>query len=157
MQTNNMASIMKPIKLAPIRMSELSSQPNKVSEKALVKNTYTPPNRRNGKVEAPVISSIDFNTSAFPSIGTSVVKQASFGGFKQKVLDLIERDKLDEIERNRVREVDYEKMTREEKISAGWVMLPLGNIKEAGLRLNERISRYNYNTIPPLTFEEYLS
>jgi hypothetical protein len=156
MQSDNMASTMRPIKLAPIRMSELSGPSNQVPNKPPVKNTYQPPNRRNnGKIETPVISSIDFNTAAFPSIGTSVVKQASFGGFKQKILDLIEKDKLDEIERNRIPEVDYNKMTRDEKINAGWSILPLGNIREAGIRLNETISRYNNNIIPSLDFEEY--
>lgn len=120
-----MANKMNPVILAPIRMSDLSGV--QLTDKAPLKTAYVPPNRRQGKVEKEIITSLDFNSAAFPSMANSVPqeKPLTFGGFKQKVLDLLEKEKLDEIERNRAAESDYAKMTNEELINDGWAILPL--------------------------------
>jgi len=120
-----MANKMNPIVLAPIRMGDLSGV--QLTPKAPVKTAYVPPNRRDAKVEKEMITSLDFNSPAFPSMANSVPqeKSATFGGFKQKVLDLLEKEKLDEIERNRLPEADYTRMTNEELINDGWAILPL--------------------------------
>lgn len=116
---------MNPVILAPIRMGDLSGV--QLTDKAPLNTAYVPPNRRQGKVEKEIITSLDFNSAAFPSMTNSIPQEKSltFGGFKQKVLDLLEKEKLDEIERNKVSEIDYTKMTNEELINDGWAILPL--------------------------------
>ena len=120
-----MANKMNPIVLAPIRMGDLSGV--QLTPKAAVKTAYVPPNRRDAKVEKEIITSLDFNSAAFPSMANSIpqAKSPTVGGFKQKVLDLLEKEKLDEIERNRLPEADHTRMTNEELIKDGWAILPL--------------------------------
>lgn len=120
-----MANKMNPVILAPIRMGDLSGV--QLTDKTPLKTAYVPPNRRQGKVEKEIITSLDFNSAAFPCMANSVPQEKSltFGGFKQKVLDLLEKEKLDEIERNRLVETDYTKMTNEQLINDGWAILPL--------------------------------
>lgn len=149
------------VKLAPIRMSEIKASAEADSPAKSVMtpvptpmpNTparYAPPNKRAAPV-TPVIVTLDFNSEAFPSLHESpIVKTQTATGFKQKILDLIAKEALDEAERNRVIEEDPKKMTKKELLDAGWAILPLGNIKESGLRFNQRMSE-----IRVTPYEEY--
>lgn len=122
---------MSNVKLAPIRMSEI-----KATDTPVVTARYAPPSKR--VALEPIVTSLDFNSAAFPSLyDTPVVRSPTVGGFKQKILDLIAKEALDEAERNRVIE-DPKLMTKQQLLNTGWASLPLGNIKEAGLRFNEK-------------------
>jgi len=144
------------IKLAPIRMSDIkisaevdspakslaSPVPTPIPATPMYSSRYAPPNKR-APSSTPVVTTLDFNSAAFPSLNSesplASQKPTGVGGFKQKILDLIAKEALDEAERNRVIEEDPKKMTKEELLNAGWAILPLGNIKESGLRFNQRM------------------
>lgn len=141
------------VKLAPIRMSQIKADADTGSPaKSLITPTptpmpntparYAPPNRRPTPV-APVVTTLDFSSEAFPSLNDSpMAKGPAVTGFKQKILDLIAKEALDEAERNRVIEEDPKKMSKQQLLDAGWAILPLGNIKESGLRFNQTMSQY---------------
>lgn len=141
------------MKLAPIRMSEIKASAEADSPaKSLMTPTptpmpntparYAPPNRRPPPV-TPIVTTLDFSSEAFPSLHESpMAKGPAVTGFKQKILDLIAKEALDEAERNRVIEEDPKKMSKEELLDAGWAILPLGNIKECGLRFNQTMAQY---------------
>lgn len=127
------------IKLAPMRMSDLKITPD-ATTKNPVSSRYTPPSKRAATLP-PIVTSLDFAGGDFPSLDSSprMVKSPSVGGFKQKILDLIAKDELDEAERNGVSEIDPKKMTQQQRLESGWAILPVGNIKESGLRFNEKL------------------
>lgn len=111
--------------LAPMRMGDLANaRPPAITPPTADTNTrYLPPNMRKGSKaqETSIVKTLDFNSPAFPSLGLNVAKAHNTGDFKQKVLDLLEKEALDEAERGRIGEVDIRKMTREEKIKdGGW-------------------------------------
>jgi hypothetical protein len=139
--------MMRPTILAPIRMCDVATSSVPPANKNTSKNSYMPPSKRTTKPDEPLITSLDFSSSLFPSIGSATVKPVMMGGFKQKILDLLAKEELDEIERNRLVEVDHRKMNHTELINAGWAILPLtGNIKNAGQRLNATLESGSKNT-----------
>jgi len=107
--------------LAPIRMGDLSARNTTTpTATATAPSRYLPPIMRKG-IKEPTVTSLDFNSPAFPTLGSPTAKQQTSGNFKQKVLDLLEKEALDEIERHRINEFDIRKMTREEKVNdGGW-------------------------------------
>jgi hypothetical protein len=155
------------VKLAPIRMSEIKANADTGSPaKSIITPTptpmpntparYAPPNRRPAPV-TPVVVSLDFNSEAFPSLHESpIAKGSTVTGFKQKILDLIAKEALDEAERNRVIEEDPKKMTKEELLNAGWAILPLGNLKESGLRFNQNMLSYKLAEIHAAPYQSYV-
>jgi len=83
--------------------------------------SYLPPSlRATQKKELPV----NLEGLNFPSLSTAAPVQVKFhAGFKQTILNLIEKEQLDEIERNREPELDPKKMTLAQLEKAGWTVL----------------------------------
>ena len=118
------------VKLTPMRMTDLKVADSSV--KPLTSSrVYMPPNKRSSLPPLEV-KNIDFSTDSFPSLGnTPTAASSKLGGFKQKVLDLIAKDLMDEAERNKEPEINPTKMTPEQRIEAGWAVLPSRKTRDA--------------------------
>jgi len=105
--------------LSPAARSALSTSRTPSADTPQVKK-YLPPIMRKGVAE-PSVTSLDFSSPAFPTLGNPSARSHVTGGFKQKILDLLEKEALDEIERLRFSEIDIRKMSKEDKIKdGGW-------------------------------------
>ena len=115
------------IVIAPARLSELSIKaPNVV-------NRYLAPNKR----EAPVITSLDFAGTSFPSLGSPVETSPKKSlEFKQTILNLIAKDEMNEAERNRDPQLDPLKMSDKELHANGFVILRLRNANKFNESIN---------------------
>ena len=118
------------VKLEPIRMTDFKAANTSVNP-LVSSRLYTPPNKRTALPPLEV-KNIDFSTDSFPSLGnTPTAASSKLGGFKQKVLDLIAKDLMDEAERNKEPEINPTKMTPEQRIEAGWAVLPSRKRRDA--------------------------
>ena len=118
------------IKLTPICMGDLKVADSSVKPPTTSK-LYTPPNKRT-PLPPLEMKPLDFSTESFPSLGNTASPSSSkLGGFKQKVLDLIAKDLMDEAERNKEPEMNPLKMTAEQRIEAGWAVLPTRKRRDA--------------------------
>jgi len=149
------------IKLQPIRMGSLiSSEPTVAGQK------YVPPNMRTDT--GPI--KVDLGVNNFPCLGAAprkslwgkslpvtaapvstaaVVTEAPVATatlaepkhtLKNMIEEQIRQAQLEEEERQKPKEEDPLKMTREELLADGWVILPLSSAHEARLRLNTIVS-----------------
>ena len=136
------------IKLQPIRMGDLmnTSSPS---------TSYLPPHLRGATVKDEV-ATVGDDAINFPSLGTAPKKtsawkeaihtstvtaeipvvQATVPTMNDKIKDIIRQTELEELERQKPREEDPNKMTREELLADGWVILSLKSADEVRLRLN---------------------
>jgi hypothetical protein len=135
------------IKLAPIRMGDLMSTSSSTS--------YVPPHLR-GTIVKDEIATVGDDAVNFPSLGIAPRKasgwkqavhtepviaeipvvQATVPTMNDKIKDIIRQTELEELERQKPREEDPNKMTREELLADGWVILSLKSADEVRLRLN---------------------
>lgn len=123
------------ITLAPINMSLLKTPAKLPSKESSGESRYVAPNKRT--VDTSKVYHVDYTDANFPSLGVPdmEVPVEKKIGFKQTILNLIEKDTMDEVERNKKPEVDLMKMSNTELTMNGWVSLPL-NAKEVAGRFN---------------------
>ena len=150
------------IKLEPIRMGSLVSD----ASAAGPGQKYVPPNLRTDT--GPI--KIDLDVHNFPCLGAAPRKTGIWGkiavkpvpmaspvptaspmasptpkpvdepNMKDMIKEQIRQAELEEEERQKPKEEDPLKMTREELLADGWVILPLNSANEARLRLNTRVA-----------------
>ena len=143
------------IKLAPIRMVELTAASGQAS-------AYLPPHLRTAIVK-PEVATVGNDAVNFPALGTAPKKPPAWKQviykaqeplvqetvaevvpkeptMNDKIKDLIHQAALEEEERQKPKEEDPLKMTREELLADGWVILSLKSANEARLRLNTKVA-----------------
>lgn len=148
------------IKLAPIRMVELTAASGQAS-------AYLPPHLRTAVVK-PEVATVGNDAINFPALGTAPKKSPGWKQviykakeplvketlvqetitevvtkeptMNDKIKDLIHQAALEEEERQKPKEDDPLKMTREELLADGWVILSLKSANEARLRLNTKVA-----------------